>query len=532
MASKGRKKKRNVLLILFACILVCAGGYGLLSLYDAKQEKEEENGETEEMKLLSMKSDSISKIEFENSFGSMKLCREDGTWFWENDRKFPLNQDYAEDMADTVSDLEALRLIVKEPENLEDFGLKDPEITINFHGSQGEAALYLGDKSPSADNGYYCRLNDEQTIYEVDASVFTAFNYSNSQMMVLEDVPEITATQVTKLDIKNPKEFDFTAVNKAIGDSSSWSIRAPYSNAVVGDESEISTFLGNYETFSYDGAVEYNCKDISKYGLKEKNPATALIKLDYYELVDIEDSGSSDNSEGAEGENNKENNKENNEENNEENNKEQQETKQERVDYQAKIVIGNQNEDGDYYVRVNDSGYVYLMDEEGVDKLIPDKAYSYVEKTISRVSVDNMTKMIFTAGEKDYTITRKEKTSVNEDGEEETETDHFFNNKTMEASEFNALTVSWSTLETAKEMTEKQKQQAEQNIKQNAEKNTEKNAGETVLTVEIKGTGIEQTVKFFAFDKSYYAVKDGESMFFLADKRDVDAFIQKLEDLS
>ena len=70
------------------------------------------------------------------------------------------------------------------------------------------------------------------------------------------------------------------------------------------------------------------------------------------------------------------------------------------------------------------------MDEESVDKLLPDKAYLYVEKTISRISVDNMTKMTFTVDGKDYIITRKEKTTVNDDGEEETQTDHFFNNKT------------------------------------------------------------------------------------------------------
>lgn len=177
-------------------------------------------------------------------------------------------------------------------------------------------------------------------------------------MMELEDTPDITAGQVTELKIKNPNEFSFLAVNEAIGDSSSWSIQEPYESTVAGDESEITTFLGNYESFSYIGAVEYNCKDFAKYGLEEKEPETALIKVKYYELVDVEE----DEKEDAE---------------------EEEETKQERVDHEAKIVIGAKDQDGNYYVRVNDSSYVYLMDETGVDNLLPDKAYPYVEKRVS-----------------------------------------------------------------------------------------------------------------------------------------------------
>lgn len=68
-----------------------------------------------------------------------------------------------------------------------------------------------------------------------------------------------------------------------------------------------------------------------------------------------------------------------------------------------------------------------------------------------------MTKMTFTIDGKDYVITRKEKTTVNDDGEEETETDYFLNSKTIEISIFNMLTVSWNTLETSKEITAKEK---------------------------------------------------------------------------
>lgn len=493
MASKSKKKKRRSLLILSGCIILFAGGYAALAVRDAKKQKaEEEAQKEEEITLLSMEEDELTGIEFENSYGSMKLVQKGGRWIYEKDKKFPLNQDNAENMAGEVSDLQAVREIVKEPEDLGEYGLSEPAIKVVCTAENEEHTLYIGDESPSDEDGYYCYLEGKNTVYEIDSDVFTAFHYSMQQMMELEDAPEITASQVTKLSVKNPEEFDFTAVNKAMGDSSGWTIKEPYDMSVVGDESNLTTFFGNYESISYEGAVEYNCMDFSQYGLEEQNPGTAEIEIAYYELVESEDTGEED-SEDTDSE----------------------EAVQKRVEHQAKIVIGNQNEDGEYYVRVNDSSYVYLMSEESVDNLIPDSAYTYVEPTISRISVDNMTKIVFTAEDKEYKVTSKEKITTNEDGEEETETDYFFNNKTMDISAFNAITTTWSTLKTSKEMTEKQRSQVDET--------------KVMLTAELASRKNRQTVSFFSFDKSYYAVRDGDTLLFLADKRDVDAFIEKLK---
>lgn len=493
MASKSGKKKRNSLLVLFACIVLCAGGYAMLSVYDAKKEKAEDQADTgKEISLFSAEKDSIIRMEFQNASGSMELLQKGGEWICKEDKKFPLNQDYADDMANELAGLAALRQIAENAEDLSEYGLDDPQMKVVFTSSDGENTLYLGDESPSSDGGNYAYLNGETTVYEIDSDVFTAFNYSKSQMMELEDAPEITASQVTKLEIKHSSGFDFTAVNEPIGDSSSWSIQAPYENPVVGDESGLTTFLGNYESISYEGAVEYSCKDFLKYGLDAKNPATALINVDYYELEESEDS------DGSDGEDT-----------------EDQETTQERIDHQAEIIVGKQSEDGAYYVRVNGSSYVYLMGEDDVDNLLPDDAYAYVEPTISRISVDNMTKILYSANGVEYKITSKEKTTMNDDGEEETETDYFFNNKTMDISAFNAITITWSTLETSREMTAEEREQIDE--------------ADIVLTADIASRGNAQKVDFIRFNKSYYAVKDGENLLFLADKRDVDAFIEKLE---
>lgn len=131
MASKSKKKKRRSLLILSGCIILFAGGYAALAVRDAKKQKaEEEAQKEEEITLLSMEEDELTGIEFENSYGSMKLVQKGGRWIYEKDKKFPLNQDNAENMAGEVSDLQAVREIVKEPEDLGEYGLSEPAIKV------------------------------------------------------------------------------------------------------------------------------------------------------------------------------------------------------------------------------------------------------------------------------------------------------------------------------------------------------------------------------------------------------------------
>lgn len=486
MAAKGKKKKSNALFLLFGCIILCAAGYAALLVRDAKKEQETDAEETEEITLLSLEEDTLTSMAFKNSYGSMKLVRKKDTWLYADDKKFPVDQENAEDMESELLDVQAIREIVSNLENLEEYGLENPVMTITCATKTEEYTLYLGDESPSDDGGYYCYLDGKESVYEVDSSLLDTFDYSRQQMMELEDTPDIISSQVTKLSVKHIGEFDFTAVNKAMGDSSGWTIREPYETNVVGDESNLTTFFSSYGTMSYKGAVEYDCQDFSQYGLDASRPTTADIEISYYELVDVESDSD-----------------------------EEEETVQERVDHKAKILIGDQNEDGLYYVRVNNSSYVYLMSEDAVDDLLPDDAYTYVESTVSRISVDNMTKIIFTVGDKEYKITSKEKITTNDDGEEETETDYFLNKKAITISDFNAITTTWSTLETAKELKAEQKLQIDETA--------------VVLTANLGSRKNRQTVSFLSFDKSYYAVKDGDALLFFIDKRDVDAFIEKLE---
>jgi len=498
MASTGKKKKRNSLLFLAGCIVLFGAAYVGASVYQKKQEEAEEAANTEqEIELLNIDADSLTEISFENSYGAVHLVQEGGKWKYADDKRFPLKQESAKAMAEIASGLNALRVIVEEPEDLTEYGLEEPGLTVEFCSTSGKKTLYLGDQSPSSDSGYYC-LSDGAEVYEVSSDVYSAFDYSLSELMTLEEAPTITSSQITELTIEETGKKPFHAVPSNISDSSTWGIREPYETEVPGDDSGISTFLGSYESIGYEGAVEYNCRDFTKYGLNKKKPAIASIRAEYYEMVE-EEAEVSENS---------------GEDSSEEQKDSEEETTQVRVDHELNILVGNQDEDGNFYIRVNGSPYVYLMSESDVDSLIPDDAYTYINKTVAKVSMGSVKSLKATVGEKEYNLYSREKTTVNDDGEEETETEYFSGKKKIDIDDYNAVGAEWNLITIAKEVPEKKRKSLNQE--------------RVVMTVSVEGTGIKQEVSFLEYDKSYYAVLEEDCAQFLVDKRTVDAMIEKL----
>jgi len=496
MASSGKKKQRRTLLVLTGCIIVFAGAYAGISVYQNKQEaaKEAEN-QTEKIHLFDIGKDDLTEISYQREGNEISLIKKKGNWLYKEDESFPLVQDTAGNMAKVASGLSALRLIADDPDDMAEYGLDDPAIVITFRSKDQNYTLSLGDQSPSSDSGYYCRVDDETKVYEIASDVYSNFDYALSKLMKLEDAPVIVANQITELDIKKTKKDRFHVMLSNISDSSSWGIKKPYAMEVPGDNSELSTFLSSYESIAYEGAVEYNCKDFSKYGLLEKKPGTASVMMKYYELKEEETQE---------------------DDSNKDSDKEDEKTKVQ-IDHRLNLLIGDQDKNGNYYVRVNGSSYVYLMTKDAVEKLLPDDTYTYINKTIAKVSMGNLETLTAVAGDRKYEMYSKEKTVKNDDEEEETQTDYFFNKKTMTLEDFNAVGATWNLIETAKEIPKKDKKSL--------------NLKDIVLTVHVKGGRLEQEVSFVTFDQNYCAVLENGSVEFLTDKRAVDKLINKLAEM-
>ena len=99
---------------------------------------------------------------------SVSLVKEDDTWHLKDDTETALVQDTIENIADTVSDVQAERRI-EDPDSLESYGLDSPAYTITVTGEDGTTeTIYIGD---GADSDYYMTAGDKENVYTVSSSL-------------------------------------------------------------------------------------------------------------------------------------------------------------------------------------------------------------------------------------------------------------------------------------------------------------------------------------------------------------------------
>ncbi len=87
------------------------------------------------------------------------------------------------------SSVTATRLIEENPEDLEKYGLEEPFASVEVQFSDGTShVLYVGDLLMGSE-GYYCRLDDSDTVYMIDVDYLVGLNqtkYDYIELTILE----------------------------------------------------------------------------------------------------------------------------------------------------------------------------------------------------------------------------------------------------------------------------------------------------------------------------------------------------------
>lgn len=502
------KKRGLILLILLIAAVLMGVGYFALSKSNAKKEAENEKEiEDKSIELLTIAQDDIVKMSYNKDKTNFDLVKENDIWYLQDDKDFPLNQSKIDDMASQADGLTAVQIVTENPENLDEYGLLEPCLTVNFKTKDKETSMIIGDKSI---NGRYMKLSDSDTIYIVETTVYEKFDYVKSDLMQLEELPSINLDYITELSITNRNSDNFKIIKdyEDIPDITgycNWTLLEPYNTPQVGNSSNITTLLENYTSFSYSGGIEYNCDDLSKYGLD--NPVSK-IHIDYYE-VEEED-------------------KEDEETTNEE--VSDNETKQEspKIFKEFNLLIGDMDNSGNnYYVKTQDSNAVYLMNNSNVEKLININSYDNVYNIINSVSIDTVDSidLIVNGDEKHkLSITREEKEVKNEDindkTEDETKTEeiakYYKDNKEIKESDFKELYNKIISITLEGEITDKSL------IDKNAK----------ILSVIYNRNTDDKfkkyTIEYYKYNDNFYCVNYNGGINFLVDKRTIDEICQGL----
>lgn len=284
MITVTRKKKMLGLIGIFLLFLAC---YLLLTIIN----KEEEEEDTSVVAFLT-DADQITAVSFAAGGENFSFSDDSGTWVYADDDTFPLNTSTLQSTLSSLSEISATRELT-EVTDFDQYGLSTPAYEIKMTSSEdGEITLDIGDAN-SLTGSYYFRVNDGDSVYLVDSSIFDLFDCTLFDFIAADDIPSLT--DVSSLTFDNGEKTTF--VQYADGYDGwysplyTWFIKDG-DDFTAADSDNVESLVTTISGLSWTSCVAYNVSedDLADYGLDD--PA-GTVSVDYTETSYV-DSGETD----------------------------------------------------------------------------------------------------------------------------------------------------------------------------------------------------------------------------------------------
>lgn len=247
-------KKYKSLIILLAVLVVLVVAYVVTG--QLKKKSAEKENQEKQIAVLDMSD--ITSIQYTNGTDTMWFIKEDGTWYSESDKEFPLQQSSLKTMAETFGTLSANRELT-DGDTLADYGLEEPQYTITLKNADGEEQnIYIGN---AAGEDYYMTVGDKEKIYTVDYSVVNAMNFDLDSMLQKETFPSIGSDNIKKVTITKAGETtEYDADNSDQSD-------------------DITAIGGGLGAAYFVDCVDYSVQadELAQYGLDEAQRTTVTV---------------------------------------------------------------------------------------------------------------------------------------------------------------------------------------------------------------------------------------------------------------
>ncbi|NLP35187.1 MAG: DUF4340 domain-containing protein, partial [Clostridiales bacterium] len=338
-----KRKNRNAftLVSLSFVMILLVGVY----IWNGNREKSSDTKENktqqeENITVATIDTEQVEMLHYIGKDADIKLVLKDETWISESQPERPINQQRVGNIINLVEKINARRLVSEDATNLSEYGLDNPKAYLQVTLKDDTSlTLKVGDEAKGI-SGYYGTVNDDNKVYLLNATYGTGLDYSDVEFTAIEDGPDITAANIDHIQVLKRDGEDFELVNDKenkydrTSDLYPWVITKPYEETYAADSSKASELQSKFNRFNFQTCVDYSGDNLDQYGLEDPS---ASIYIQYFEThTETLDEPELDSETG-----------------------EEVTEKTTYEDKEYKIYVGNQEEDGDYYVRREGSDYVY-----------------------------------------------------------------------------------------------------------------------------------------------------------------------------
>lgn len=246
-------KNKKAVPILIAVLAVLLVVYFGLQSWNKKQEEEEESGES--ILVTELDADTITAVSYNVGNGELAFEKQDDTWYYAEDKDFPLDQSYLQNIVDGMCAITADRKL-EDGDALADYGLEEPAYTVQLTDSEGNTTQ-IGFGDLTGDN-YYVNVNGSDQVYTVASTALDDLQYTLDEMAQLDEYPSIGSGNLKKEVItENGETTTYDSENE--------------------DQAEdIAAVAGGLGAVTLSEAADYSVEDadLAGYGLDEESRIT------------------------------------------------------------------------------------------------------------------------------------------------------------------------------------------------------------------------------------------------------------------
>lgn len=407
------KKKSMNLITAVAVLVVLSGAYVGVKTYVAKQE-EKENAEEKEEKtqVFSISSEDVQSIKFVIDKKEVTFEKNNDEWVKSDERDFPVDQDKLIEAIGSLNNVEADRVLDNVTDTTE-YGLDDPTNTITITDKDGkETVLHVGMENASTSQYYVENGEDESKIYVVADSVFQPFMKTLYDYAKAGTFPVIDSSTVSNVTVD---ENDDSYILTKDDNTGLWDIQ-DQDGSEKADSAKVSSLTSSIASIAYGSFVNYNCKDLSEYGLDKPY---GTITIDYQEEVEEKSDSSEDGDASEENSTDEQDTTEDKEDISATDSTEDKDdasavdsteedtsatdsteedtsvtdssdTQTRMVNREMTILVGDQSDDDGRYVMVNNSKEIYTISNDTLSVFLGKTKEDFWDMTVSYLSVNNL----------------------------------------------------------------------------------------------------------------------------------------------
>ena len=457
MKKKSKWNRMIYLAVIFALLL-------LLYLFLKNRNEKAEDAESSGMDVIQMDTSSIVNFSFKIGDNFAEFSKDGDEWKNQEDSEFPVDQEAVETLLNDLLSFTAERKL-EDVDGLSEYGLEEPSNTIRLTDESGtETEILVGSRNQSTGDYYVSLAEAPNTVYVTASDLSSILPGSVMELAESEAYPSVSSSDIVEIQVKKAQGSYTLAYEE---EEANWSVTGEDGISYSAEYQQVSSLASTLSGMVYSGLMDYNAEDLSVYGLDQ--PA-AEIYIRYKEEI------------------------------------EEEEEKPETVEKNFTLYVGNQDENGNYYVRMEGSGQVHRVSSESLSSALENNSVSYWSKEIGYISMNNLKRVEVSYGGEIRTIERH--SEEQEDGSTETEVTYTSGGTLLDKDKTEDFLNSASGISA---------QSKDPSL-------SASEAAEITITVETESETF--TVSYTPYDENFYLASDKEGRPGLVNKNSVSELIE------